>query len=40
MKQDQIERMIKARSAQFNYGCDKNDYQTSVKQNFVEHDLG
>ena len=39
MKQDQLERMIKARQAQFQYGSDKNDYNTSNK-NFVKHDLG
>lgn len=40
MKQEQLDRMIKARQAQFQYGSDKNDYNTSVKQNFVKHDLG
>ena len=39
MKQDQHDRMIKARQAQFQYGSDKIDYNTSNK-NFVEHDLG
>ena len=30
MKQDQMDRMIKARTAQFQVGTDKNDYSTSV----------
>ena len=40
MKMDQRERMIRARSAQFQYGIDKQDYSTSVGANFVKHELG
>ena len=40
MKLEQRERMIRARSAQFQYGIDKSDYSTSVGANFVKHELG
>lgn len=38
-KDAQRERMLKARKAQFQYGRDQTDYQTSVAHNFVQHDL-
>lgn len=31
--------MLRARSAQFQYGTDKTDYKTSVGQNFIKHEL-